>query len=156
MTRRAGTLAEPLLASSWRARPRSFAALMGLYESNDLRLRSLAGDPRGLRGQLRSCVPGDCALLLTVLEQSPYTTTLELTYDLSEAAGAPRTAPDMVLRLYHDARLAEALGWSAAHAHDVLRGLRRQAERELDHRWARNTMLNKWLEYCVERGHFFR
>ena len=28
-------------------------------------------------------------------------------------------------------------------------------ERELDQRWARNMMLNKWLEYCVERGHRF-
>lgn len=154
--RRMAQLAEPLLASSWRARPRSFSALMGLYESNDLRLRALAGDPRRLRGQLRSRVAGDCELLLTVLEQSPYTTTLELTYDLSGCVGAPRTAPDMVLRLYHDARLAEALGWSAAHSHEVLRGLRQLAERELDHRWARNTMLNKWLEYCVERGHLFR
>ena len=34
-----------------------------------------------------------------------------------------------------------------------LRGL---AERELDQRWARNTMLNKWLEYCTDRGHGFR
>jgi len=30
------------------------------------------------------------------------------------------------------------------------------AERELDQRWARNTMLNKWLEYCIDRGHGFR
>src|SRR5690606_33119920 len=26
---------------------------------------------------------------------------------------------------------------------------------ELDQRWARNMMLNKWLEYCLERGHRF-
>jgi uncharacterized protein YqiB (DUF1249 family) len=26
---------------------------------------------------------------------------------------------------------------------------------ELDDRWRRNTMLNKWLEYCVDRGHQF-
>jgi uncharacterized protein YqiB (DUF1249 family) len=25
----------------------------------------------------------------------------------------------------------------------------------LDARWARNVLLNKWLEYCVERGHRF-
>ena len=36
-----------------------------------------------------------------------------------------------------------------------LRQLRGKVERELDQRWARNTMLNKWLEYCVERGHRF-
>ena len=32
---------------------------------------------------------------------------------------------------------------------------RASPERELDQRWARNMMLNKWLEYCVERGHRF-
>jgi len=36
-----------------------------------------------------------------------------------------------------------------------LRALRSRLERELDQRWARNVMLNKWLEYCVERGHRF-
>ena len=154
--RRGVDLVEPSLASSWRARPRSFVALMGLYESNDRRLRAVAGDPRRLRGVQRSRAPGDCELVLTVLEQSPYTTTLELTYLLGGTGADVRTAPDMVVRLYHDARLAEALGWSPSHAHDVLRGFRREVERELDHRWARNVMLNKWLEYCVERGHFFR
>ena len=40
--------------------------------------------------------------------------------------------------------------------HEALRRLRGVAERELDQRWARNTMLNKWLEYCIDRGHGFR
>ena len=30
-----------------------------------------------------------------------------------------------------------------------------QGERELHQRWTRNMMLNKWLEYCAERGHRF-
>jgi hypothetical protein len=37
----------------------------------------------------------------------------------------------------------------------VLKTLRTLVERELDQRWARNMMLNKWLEYCAERGHRF-
>ena len=32
---------------SWRARPRSFVALMALYESNYMRLGWLAGELRG-------------------------------------------------------------------------------------------------------------
>ena len=27
--------------------------------------------------------------------------------------------------------------------------------REMGERWARNMLLNKWLEYCAERGHRF-
>jgi hypothetical protein len=61
----------------------------------------------------------------------------------------------MRVRVYHDAHLVEAQQWADAHAQPVLQALRSCAERELDQRWARNMMLNKWLEYCVERGHRF-
>jgi len=54
------------------------------------------------------------------------------------------------------ARLCEAQEWASQHDHEALRKLRGLAERELDQRWARNTMLNKWLEYCIDRGHGFR
>ena len=56
---------------SWRARPRSFVALMGLYESNFIRLGWLAGELRALRGSHRSVVAADCDLVLTVIERSP-------------------------------------------------------------------------------------
>ncbi len=63
------------------------------------------------------------------------------------------------MRIYHDAHLVEAQEWSSAgsraHSHGILQALQRHAERELDQRWGRNMMLNKWLEYCLERGHRF-
>jgi uncharacterized protein YqiB (DUF1249 family) len=37
----------------------------------------------------------------------------------------------------------------------MLEALRSQLARELGDRWLRNVMLNKWLDYCVERGHRF-
>ena len=139
---------------SWRTRPRSFVALMGLYESNFIRLGWLAGELQALAGHYRSSVPSDCDLVLTVTERSPYTSTLNLTYLLPEQDGALKY-PDMRVRVYHDARLVEAQQWADAHAQPVLQAMRTRAERELDQRWARNMMLNKWLEYCVERGHRF-
>jgi uncharacterized protein len=141
---------------SWRSRPRSFVALMALYESNYLRLSWLTGGLAKLSGRHRSIIDGDCDLLLNVTERSPYTTTLNLTYHLQTSAGAPLgDYPDMGIRIYHDAHLVEAQEWAGAHPHAVLRALRQRAERELDQRWARNMMLNKWLEYCLERGHRF-
>lgn len=147
-------LDDTLTIVSWRARPRSFVALMGLYESNYIRLGWLAGRLDQLHGRHRSSVSGDCDLLLTVTERTPYTTTLSLTYLLPEGE-REWEYPDMRVRVYHDAHLAEALQWANFHPHAVLRALRSRAERELDQRWARNMMLNKWLEYCVERGHRF-
>jgi uncharacterized protein YqiB (DUF1249 family) len=152
-------LNDTLTPVTWRARPRSFVALMGLYESNYIRLSWLAGELVSLDGRHRSVVAGDCDLLLTMTERSPYTSTLNLTYyfsreGLPEADGGLQF-PDMRLRVYHDAHLAEAQDWAGTHTQPVLKALRSHAERELDQRWARNVMLNKWLEYCVERGHRF-
>ena len=98
---------------SWRARPRSFVALMGLYESNFIRLGWLAGDLSALAGRNTSVVPGDCDLVLTVTERSPYTSTLALSYLLPEAEGVSHY-PDMRLRVYHDAHLVEAQQWENA------------------------------------------
>jgi uncharacterized protein len=147
-------LNDTLTPVTWRARPRSFVALMGLYESNYIRLGWLAGDLVALEGQHRSVVAGDCDLLLTMTDRSPYTTTVNLTYLLPGTDGETQF-PDMRVRVYHDAHLVEALEWSGTHLLPALRALRSHAERELDQRWARNVMLNKWLEYCVERGHRF-
>jgi uncharacterized protein YqiB (DUF1249 family) len=145
---------DTLTRVSWRARPRSFVALMSLYESNFIRLGWLAGDLERLDGRHRSRIVGDCDLLLTVTARSPYTSIAHLTYVLPEAGGDV-AYPDMRLCIYHDAHLLEAQDWAAAHGQPVLRTLRTLAERELDQRWARNMMLNKWLEYCAERGHRF-
>jgi uncharacterized protein YqiB (DUF1249 family) len=152
MTRPADDTLTPV---SWRARPRSFVALMGLYESNFIRLSLLAGKLVALDGEHRSRVPGDCDLLLTVKDRSAYTTTILLTYLLPAGGGTSRAYPDMRVRIYHDAHLAEALDWAALAAAAPVRTRRSLAERELDQRWARNVMLNKWLEYCLERGHRF-
>jgi uncharacterized protein len=153
-------LNEAVTLVSWRSRPRSFVALMALYESNYVRLGWLAGALASLSGTHRSIVRNDCDLLLSVTERTPYTTTLNLTYRFDEpgeksGAAASPDYPDMGIRIYHDARLVEAQEWASAHPNGLLQALRRHAERELDQRWARNVMLNKWLEYCLERGHRF-
>ncbi len=102
---------ETLLPASWHARPRGFASLMALYESNYLRLARLVGDPALLSGERVSHVAGGCDLKLNVLEQCPYTTTLGLTHLFHD----PRvvgpgletflTYPDVRIRVYGDARM---------------------------------------------------
>jgi uncharacterized protein len=140
---------ESLMRVSWRSRPASFVALMSLYESNYLRAGWLLGDVRGQQGRQVSRIESDCDLVLTIVDQTPYTTTINLTYGFADSV------PDMGIRLYHDARLAEVLSWAGHHEHEMLKFWRARMERELDQRWARNMMLNKWLEYCVDRGHRF-
>jgi uncharacterized protein len=151
-------LCEADIKVSWRARPRGFVALMSLYESNYLRFLHMAGDPTRLTGTLISRVDGDCELHLAVLEHMPYTSMLTLTYVLPSAAnGGFERLPDLSLRAYHDARLLEAdqFRQQRPKEHNTRRRDPLQGERELHQRWTRNMMLNKWLEYCVERGHRF-
>ncbi|MBS0388867.1 MAG: DUF1249 domain-containing protein [Proteobacteria bacterium] len=139
-------IAESNLVVSWRARPRGFVALMGLYESNYLRLAALAGDLATLAASRVSAVAGDCTLVLDVLGRARFTSELLLSYLLpaTGAAAVLERVPDLRLRVYHDARLLEACPADGC-----------SADRELERRWSRNMMLNKWLEYCFERGHRF-
>jgi uncharacterized protein len=141
-------------AVSWRARPGSFVSLMSLYESNYIRLGWLVPRFDAVHGTLVSSVPGDCSLHLTVEERSRYTTTLKLTYLFEDPAGLVAD-PDLQIRIYHDARLAEAQACARWHKHAMLESLRSQLARAQGDRWLRNVMLNKWLDYCVERGHRF-
>ncbi len=144
-------LGDDLCAVSWRARPGSFVGLMTLYESNYIRLGWLAGDLRELAGEHRSRVARDVELKLTVLERGPYTTMLQLTYAFGGVAESP-DAPDLGVRVYHDARVAEAHAFGAG-TRPAARSA--AAGADLGSRWVRNVMLNKWLEYCVDRGHRF-
>ena len=148
-------IADSLLRLPRAARPGSFAALMSLYESNYVRLGWLLPDPRRFSGHLVSRVPDDLLLHLQLLERSRYTTTVRMTYFFDETEG--RVAdPDLKIRIYHDARMAEAMECTRHHRHRALKGFDTRPGGELSRRWARNVMLNKWLEYCSEQGHRFK
>jgi uncharacterized protein YqiB (DUF1249 family) len=147
-------LADQWCKTSWRAPAGSFVSLMTLYESNFVRLGWLVGDLRALGSAAVSRVAGDCDLHLKPLELSRYTSVLRLTYEFTVDA-APLHDPDLEVCVYHDARLAEVRSFRGYQRHPQLARLHSELKRELDQRWARNMMLNKWLEYCAERGHRF-
>lgn len=137
--------------------PGSFRALMAIYESNWRRLLRLLGPThmREMPAEVVSAVPDDLDLHLIVLERSPYTTTFRLTYFFDDSSESDAD-PDLVVRVYHDARMAEVLHCRRIHHHHRLLGrFMTNAHNELARRWQRNILLNKWLEYCLERGHSF-
>jgi uncharacterized protein YqiB (DUF1249 family) len=147
-------LTDDLCTISWRARPRSFVSLMTLYESNYIRLGWLVPDLRRMKGSLTSRVAGEPALELSVVEQCRYTTALQMTYLFGYGDAATRE-PELEIRVYHDARLAEACGTAASPSHPGLRRLAAGVARNHGQRWSCNMLLNKWLEYCVGNGHRF-
>jgi uncharacterized protein len=127
---------------------------MTLYESNFVRLSWLISDLRAVKSTRTSRVASDCDLYLTPLELSRYTSVFRLTYEFDLDAGLVRD-PDLEVCVYHDARLAEVRSFRGFQRHAQLFKLQSGLKRELDQRWTRNMMLNKWLEYCAERGHHF-
>ena len=145
-------LGEHSFLVSWRTRPRSFTGLMTLYESNFHRLGWLGLDPLKLPDACRSEVEGDLPLELRVIERCRYTTVANLSY-LFLAGPVPEREPGLEMRVYHDARLVEVsdLGRDPG----IPQAVRAHVPASLDHRWARNMLLNKWLDYCLERGHGF-
>lgn len=145
-------LQDSLLVPETVVKPRTFVGLMALYESNFLRLQRVIPDLDRLDGYYRSRVAGDCDLHLEIVERSRYTVTLSLSYFFVED-GVRIADPDMHVRVYLDGRLAEAMHFNGDHRHPGLRRLIQAHRYELDLRWRRNMVLNKWLEFLMGQGH---
>ncbi len=141
-----------LLSPETLLKPKSFVGLMALYDSNYLRLNQLIPELDRLDGYYRSRVAGDCDLHVEIIERSRYTITMSLSYFFNE--GDIRIAdPDMKVKVYLDGQMAESTGFSGEHRHAAFRRLTRMHRAELDKRWRRNIILNKWLEYLMDQGH---
>ena len=125
---------------------------MALYESNYLRLLRLIPELDRIDGCFHSRVVGDCDLHVEILERCRYTVTLSLTYHLETDDGL-LIDPDMTVRAYLDGRLAEVMAIGNFRRHTALRQLVLEHRKELDRRWRRNIVLNKWLDYLSEQGH---
>ncbi len=147
-------LVDSLIVPECVYRPGSFTGLMTLYESNYIKLQHLADFPWPRRAMV-SKSPRDNDLHADLVREEPYTTTLKLTYRFHEG-GSVIADPDLVLRVYHDARLVEAVGGHERHTHQKLRELALNSGAELDRRWRINMMLNKWLDYLFDVGHSFK
>jgi len=128
-----------------------FGNLMELYEQNYVQLRLLIPDLKNAETGARvSNVNGCLPVYMHLSEQSPYTSTLRLTYRFVESNGSTVRAsaePDLMIRVYHDARTAEVIS-------GLIHGQQRQRKtRGLDSSWHQNRFLYKWLKYLRYRGH---
>jgi uncharacterized protein YqiB (DUF1249 family) len=145
-------LVDSLLVPQCVYRPGTFTGLMTLYESNYIKLQQLVSALEWPADAIVSSSPRDNDLHAEIVRREPYTTTLRLTYWFDDA-GVAAADPDIIVRIYHDARLVEAVSSGEAHRHAKLRELARSSNAELDRRWRLNMLLNKWLDYLFEAGH---
>lgn len=132
----------------------SFAALMELYENNYIFMRRLVPDPDRSEDVTVSRVDGTPDLHMEILERCAYTTSLLLTHCFQDG-GAPEVTPDLKVRVYHDARVAEVLPESCLRGFSYWSGREPPTPGTLQWRWEVNRFLNRWLRYCLGEGHAF-
>jgi len=105
---------------------------------------------RRLQGEHCSSLRDHQDLHLRIIEQTPYTTLLRLTYEFPHVDGGVAD-PDALLRVYHDAQQVE------------VEDLRQQAlptrrlyeAPGLENKWRLNLFVGRWLAFCVQQGHLF-
>ncbi len=88
-------------------------------------------------------------LFMQVIEQHDYTTFLRLTYVL----GDEQHNPNAHIRVYHDARMAEATAFSPQQGFNRLAGPELPLHGLVVRNWRLNRALLKWLDYLLAQGH---
>jgi uncharacterized protein YqiB (DUF1249 family) len=136
---------EPVEKSYWLAQ---------VCEANYERLLKLIPGLKNMDESQVACAAGKPALHLALLENSPYTITLELSHCFSKGFES-LLEPAVRIRVYLDARAAEVLC-----DHDrpqVHHALERecQAREVMDYKWSLNYFLSQWLDHCLACDYHF-
>lgn len=136
--------------------PGTFSALMDLYERNYINMRRLLPVMPPVPAVRVSRAHAGLDLHLRIVERCRYTSELILTYQFHRHDGALVAEPNLRIRVYHDARMAEVMAAHSRHhaafAADLLSGNRPDSA-QLHARWQINRFLYKWLTYCLRQGH---
>ncbi|MES9875451.1 MAG: DUF1249 domain-containing protein [Candidatus Sedimenticola sp. PURPLELP] len=124
--------------------------LMDLCDENYQLMLKLAPALRSLQGIYLSRLEGSMDLYMEILEQTPYTSLVHLTYYFQHEE-EQRPDPDARVRVYYDSSQVEVLDLRQR-ALPLERGIDSPS---LDQKWKANLFLSKWLSFCVLQGHAF-
>ncbi|MCW8907168.1 MAG: DUF1249 domain-containing protein [Sedimenticola sp.] len=128
----------------------TLGSVMDLCDENYRYLARLAPHMREMEGSYLSRLEGAMDLYLEILEQTPYTTLLHLTYYFAHESGQ-LPDPDATIRIYHDSRQAEVMNLKQS----ILPLNRGFVRPTLEQKWKVSLFLSKWLAYSVQQGHCF-
>lgn len=138
--------------------PGAFSALMDLYERNYINIRRLLPVVPPTSASRVSRTPGGLDLHLRVTERCRYTSELILTYQFSQPDETILAEPNLRIRIYHDARLAEVMAARPRHYPAFSMAVSHLPQTNVTPlliRWRINRFLFKWLTYCLRQGHRF-
>ncbi len=125
-----------------------------ICESNYKKIFQLIPELSAIKDKAIGSAPNNTALYLQVIEETPYTLTIELSHRF-EKKSAEFRLPAVRVRLYLDAQIAEVL---SDHARPSVSrvfedfGLCREI---MNYKWRLNFFLQKWLDHCLAKGYSF-
>lgn len=128
--------------------------LQAACEANYARLMRLLPQMREVRGSRRVALSQGERLLgvlaLEVVEACPYTTTLQVRQEFS-LPWLP--SPQLEVRVYHDARMAEVVGAENARRFRSVYPYPNADMHQPDEKSQLNLFLGEWLSHCLACGH---
>ncbi|GAW85840.1 conserved hypothetical protein [Bathymodiolus platifrons methanotrophic gill symbiont] len=128
--------------------------LQNVCESNYHKLFSLIPNLRDIDESAQGFSDGKPMLHMQILEQSPYTKTIQLSHLFANEAGV-LLEPAVKIRMYFDVCIAEVLRdykrvEVATAIEDI--GLSKEI---MDYKWRLNYFLDKWLDHCLKTDYIF-
>jgi uncharacterized protein YqiB (DUF1249 family) len=127
---------------------------MDLYDGNYRLIRMLIPDLDRMPDCSVSRVDGSPDLYLKIVERCKYTTIISLSYIFETDDGECIADPNLIIRLYHDARQVEAM--SCRNSGFMPANKKRFGDTPaLNCKWESNLFLEKWLDYSLQQGHRF-
>ncbi len=121
-----------------------------LCESNYQKLFKLIPELMGFEKYAMGTAPNNAALYLDIIEQSPYTITIELSYSFHENL-EHLLSPTVSIRLYLDLQLAEVLSDHARASVKLVFKNVGMCREIMNYKWRLNYFLHKWLDHCLKK-----
>ena len=128
--------------------------LQNICETNYYKIFSLIPNLREINESAQGFSHGKPMLHVEVLEQTPYTKTIQLSH-FFENENDVLLAPAVKIRMYFDVCTAEVL--RDYKREEVVKAITdiSQSKDIMDYKWRLNYFLEKWLDHCLKNNYDF-
>jgi len=125
-----------------------------ICESNFQKLFKLIPNLLSVQETAIGLAPLDTTLHLKVIDQTPYTMTVELSHCF-EKNRDEYLEPAVIIRIYLDAQLAEVLSDHARLSVSRVFQDPGLSSDIMNYKWRLNYFLQKWLDHCLKKNYQF-
>lgn len=129
--------------------------LQNVCETNYQKIFCLIPNLRKIETAVQGFSNGKPVLHVQVLEQTPYTKTIQLSH-FFENESEVLLEPAVKIRLYFDVCIAEVLrDYKRIEVASAIEDIGRSKD-IMDYKWKLNYFLDKWLDHCLKTDYVFK